>query len=47
VFGVGKPETKFGYLRFYVNGVLGWEIITRKNAKLCSGDGEAFDFKDN
>jgi hypothetical protein len=47
IFGTGKPEAKVGYLRFYVNGVLRQEIITRKNAKLCWGDGERFDFRNN
>lgn len=45
VFGVGKPETKSGYLRFYVNGVLSQEILTRKNAKLCWGEGNEMKFK--
>jgi hypothetical protein len=47
IFGIGSPETKFGYLRFYVNGVLSYEIITRKNAKMCFGEGQEFDFKNN
>jgi hypothetical protein len=40
VFGTGLPETKSGYLRFYVNGILSAEIITYKNAKLCFGEGD-------
>jgi hypothetical protein len=48
VYGVGKSETNAGYLRFYVNGVrLNWEIITRKNAKLCWGEGDEMKFKTN
>ena len=45
VFGIGTTEAEAGYLRLYVNGVLGTEIKLRKNAKLCWSGGEAFDFK--
>ena len=45
VFGTGKSEAEAGYLRLYVNGILSTEIRTRKNAKLCWGEGDAFDFK--
>ena len=45
VFGTGTSEAKAGYLRLYVNGILSIEIRTRKNAKLCWGEGDAFDFK--
>lgn len=44
VFGVGNPETEAGYLRLYVNGILSTEIRTRKNAKLCWGEGDELDF---
>jgi hypothetical protein len=47
IFGIGIPETDFGYLRFYVNGVLSQEIKTAKNAKLCFGEGNEFNFKRN
>ncbi len=41
------PEAEAGYLRFYVNGILSTEIRTRKNAKLCFGEGTEFKFKAN
>lgn len=44
VFGIGMPETEAGYLRLYVNGTLSTEIRTRKNAKLCWGEGQELDF---
>ncbi len=44
VFGIGMPEAEAGYLRLYVNGVLSTEIKTRKNAKLCWGEGNELDF---
>ncbi len=45
VFGTGISEAKAGYLRLYVNGILSTEIRTRKNAELCWGEGDAFNFK--
>ena len=45
VFGIGTTEAQAGYLRLYVNGVLMTEIRLRKNAKLCWGEGDAFDFR--
>jgi len=47
VFGIGTSETDAGYLRLYINGVLAAKITTRKNAKLCWGEGDAFDFRRN
>jgi len=44
VSGVGMPETEAGYLRLYVNGILSHEVRTRKNAKLCWGEGNELDF---
>lgn len=44
VFGSGRTETEAGYLRLYVNGILSTEIRTRKNAKLCWGEGNELKF---
>jgi hypothetical protein len=44
IFGIGAPETKAGYLRLYVNGILSQEILTGKNAKMWFGDGHEMKF---